>query len=108
MSSTASCVQHLWECLRLYRTPQTSGPSCSVVHCCNLTPLLMLVMNLVLSLQQKKAIYSHKCVVSKFNHLCVYQTEVSEPRPLAVIINLSAALYVSSHFTLSAAAPFSD
>lgn len=82
------CVQHLWEFLRLYRAPGTFGPSCFLVHCCNLTPLLTMVMNLVLSLQQRKAIYSPNVHSELIQSLRVCQTGVTEPRPPPVVINL--------------------
>lgn len=46
------CVQHLWEFLRLYRATETCGPSCFLVHCCSLTPLLTVGMNLVPSAEK--------------------------------------------------------
>lgn len=101
------CVQHLWEFLRLYRAPETFGPSCFLVCCCNLTPLLTVGKNLVRSLQQREAICSQNMRSEQIQSWRVCQTGVTEPRPLPVIINLFAVLYLSSHFTFSSAAPFS-
>lgn len=72
-----------------------------------LTLLLTVGMNLVHSLQQRKAVYSQNMRSEQIQSLRVCQTGVTEPRPPPVIINLFAVPYLSSHFMFSGAAPFS-